>query len=551
MKEPSSSTVPGAPDGAHGPDALRHARILPMSGVPPVPEDIPSHADHPSPAHMVREALRAGQTEMAADLLLEHIWELFFDDPRSVGALLAELPRQAVAARPGLVMLSNFIAPLPLLPSRGFTSRLRTDLPLRLDGLTDEERDWYFMARVVMHRMRSEFAEAHDIAARLRPRLRRPLPGRRRPTLQMLAGWMVQIGATELLAGDLDRALADFEEAATLPMFEGGETFRHDALVRSAMIHAIEGRLQLADSVLTAAREVPVRRNAYAERVNARRTLVEALVAVERMDAAAPDLLVASDEWFGDELWPVRLLARVRWELANANPAAALERVDSALRARPAPPGSLAYRLTTALRAEAMTMLGIAGPDPAPDDATCPWIALARAKQLLPEPARALRAARRLAASPNAGPTVRVEALLLATWAHERINGEIDQTHLRSAVALMRQEELWRPLALVPARIVAAAGVELPAVVSVATDRAVAARLTPREHDVLHRLAEPLSLQQIALDLHVSLNTVKSQVRSVYRRLGANSRAEAVAIATMHGLLDDTPDRASAPTPGR
>jgi LuxR family maltose regulon positive regulatory protein len=38
--------------------------------------------------------------------------------------------------------------------------------------------------------------------------------------------------------------------------------------------------------------------------------------------------------------------------------------------------------------------------------------------------------------------------------------------------------------------------------------------------------------------LHVSPNTVKSQRRSLYRKLNASSREEAVAICLAYGLLD-------------
>ncbi|WP_250445931.1 LuxR C-terminal-related transcriptional regulator [Actinotalea sp. C106] len=55
------------------------------------------------------------------------------------------------------------------------------------------------------------------------------------------------------------------------------------------------------------------------------------------------------------------------------------------------------------------------------------------------------------------------------------------------------------------------------------------ARLTERERVVLALLAEETTLEDIARSLYVSRNTVKSQVSSVYRKLGVASRAEAVA----------------------
>jgi LuxR family transcriptional regulator, transcriptional regulator of spore coat protein len=60
--------------------------------------------------------------------------------------------------------------------------------------------------------------------------------------------------------------------------------------------------------------------------------------------------------------------------------------------------------------------------------------------------------------------------------------------------------------------------------------------LTERERVVLACLRENRTLGQIAAELYVTRNTVKSQVRSVYRKLGVSSRAEAVARAAEWGL---------------
>jgi len=60
--------------------------------------------------------------------------------------------------------------------------------------------------------------------------------------------------------------------------------------------------------------------------------------------------------------------------------------------------------------------------------------------------------------------------------------------------------------------------------------------LTRRERVILSNLDEDVTLEQIATKLFVTRNTVKSQVRSVYRKLGVSSRAEAVAWARRAGM---------------
>ena len=61
--------------------------------------------------------------------------------------------------------------------------------------------------------------------------------------------------------------------------------------------------------------------------------------------------------------------------------------------------------------------------------------------------------------------------------------------------------------------------------------------LSERELTVLGLLPSMLSLDEIATDLTVSVNTVKSHVRSIYTKLGVTSRRMAVLSAHEHGLL--------------
>ncbi|WP_129337259.1 LuxR C-terminal-related transcriptional regulator [Cellulomonas endophytica] len=60
--------------------------------------------------------------------------------------------------------------------------------------------------------------------------------------------------------------------------------------------------------------------------------------------------------------------------------------------------------------------------------------------------------------------------------------------------------------------------------------------LTRRERVVLAELGEDVTLEEIATRLFVTRNTVKSQVRSVYKKIGASTRSEAVAWAVEHGI---------------
>lgn len=62
--------------------------------------------------------------------------------------------------------------------------------------------------------------------------------------------------------------------------------------------------------------------------------------------------------------------------------------------------------------------------------------------------------------------------------------------------------------------------------------------LTKAELRILQYLPSHLSFREIGEEIHLSPNTVKTQARAVYRKLGASSRAEAVERARSSALLD-------------
>jgi DNA-binding NarL/FixJ family response regulator len=62
--------------------------------------------------------------------------------------------------------------------------------------------------------------------------------------------------------------------------------------------------------------------------------------------------------------------------------------------------------------------------------------------------------------------------------------------------------------------------------------------LTPREQSVLEHLARGLGNKQIAAALGISERTVKFHVSSVFTKLGASNRTDAVARAAQAGLIE-------------
>lgn len=158
-----------------------------------------------------------------------------------------------------------------------------------------------------------------------------------------------------------------------------------------------------------------------------------------------------------------------------------------------------------------------------------------------------------------AGPAVTVRATLVRAQAAEAAG---DTPAARRLVAQALQEARhpllrrpfldagrWiRPLLITPPLSQLAAGWLAPAT-SAHGVRAgfgtppwpvVVEELSTRERDVLERLAQMMSTQEIAADLFVSVNTVKTHLKSLYRKLGVNRRSDAVRRARDLRLLRST-----------
>lgn len=69
-----------------------------------------------------------------------------------------------------------------------------------------------------------------------------------------------------------------------------------------------------------------------------------------------------------------------------------------------------------------------------------------------------------------------------------------------------------------------------------------ASALSERELEVLRLLAEGASNQEIGVQLHISVHTVKNHVHHILEKLNIGNRHEAVALATKRGLLPDSRD---------
>jgi LuxR family maltose regulon positive regulatory protein len=61
--------------------------------------------------------------------------------------------------------------------------------------------------------------------------------------------------------------------------------------------------------------------------------------------------------------------------------------------------------------------------------------------------------------------------------------------------------------------------------------------LTEREREVLQLVSGMLNTAEVASEMYISVNTVKTHLKSIYRKLGAAHRAEAVRRARQLQLI--------------
>jgi LuxR family transcriptional regulator, maltose regulon positive regulatory protein len=147
-------------------------------------------------------------------------------------------------------------------------------------------------------------------------------------------------------------------------------------------------------------------------------------------------------------------------------------------------------------------------------------------------------------------PSTTVEAWLVEAWGAMRMGDRpAGRAAVQAALALAEPMDLVRPFAVAGAGVRALlvdqlGGVRDP---SAFTFRCLTSERRPREplttplsareQDVLAQLVSLSNLSEIADDLAVSVNTVKSHVRAIYGKLGVSTRRAAVMTALEHSVL--------------
>jgi len=256
-----------------------------------------------------------------------------------------------------------------------------------------------------------------------------------------------------------------------------------------------------------------------------------------------------------EEFWAYTALALADFSLLYGQPLAGLRQLESEVaRNRPRIGDAGSRSLITRTSAELLLAAGLgnraravlAGADS--DDALAK-VASARLRLLTGHPADAVADATAVLWRKDLAPRVRMEALAVMSASHLQM--EDVATAVREFAELVDLVDHYgnlRPLLAVPrAALLELAArsdvrphgfddgrlLDLPAIYSVPVELV---ELTNREQEVLAAMVSGLGPAEMAERWVVSIATVRSQIHSVYRKLGVHSRQEAVTQARAWGI---------------
>jgi ATP/maltotriose-dependent transcriptional regulator MalT len=362
-----------------------------------------------------------------------------------------------------------------------------------------------------------------------------------------------QIGSTLLAAGESSKALLEFATARQLGQFALQPDAERVVLGRAALAHALRGTLGDAERALAEARALPPTTAAHTNSSRSAENTAAALTAVDRMSDDVDDALDALEPFDSVDLsWPFALLARCRAFLTRQHPEDALEAIHLATDSHAVLPGSFAADVVAATSIKALIATGdmawawrVAEENQRPGVLTrLATVRLTLHDGRFDATAHELRL---LAGDQTLGPAQRAEAVLLAGWLELGRSGEIGRETATQISRVAQRRDSRRLLAVMPRQLVDHVRETLPGDTATAFDAATAGvpsfemrsrpSLTVGELRILNALPAHNSTAVMASTFHVSPNTIKSQLRSLYRKLGCSTRDEAIRIATRLHLL--------------
>lgn len=540
------------------------------------PEQIPAlhrsaanwYAEHEQMMPAIRHALAGEDWQYASRLITEHWLELFLlGGAVTMRGPIAQLPAAIVEsdARLAAAFAGSRLQDGDLQDAERHLSIARharggTPTPAR------EQLEVLIAAVALRHaRLRGRTGDAERFARKLAAAVRART---HHCWIALRSFALCDLGATRLWSGDFEAATPSLNEALALATEHRHEQIALDCLAQLAVVHVLRGELTRAAELSSRAVELVEQRGWHEGPGAAGAHLAAAACSYqsgqfERAATLLTHAAAAADTAEAPVRVAVGLLQALTLATAGHDAAAGatlkLRAIRSELAAGEPAPGFLRLALEYAESRVRM----------AAGELTEARQALAQARKQAPECAALLvrqasielhdgehtraRESLALARSKQVHPAILVEGWLLQALV-ERATGDLRAaaSALDRALALAELEPFRDAFLLNGPQVQellesqADTGTAHPALLEallddVGDDPATAAALpeplTEREQQILRYLPTMLTNAEIGAEMFVSLNTVKTHLRSIYRKLDANGRADAVERARRLGLL--------------
>ncbi|QMW65373.1 hypothetical protein H4N58_14340 [Mumia sp. ZJ1417] len=519
-----------------------------------------AHGDH---AHALAHALAADDLDRAHETVEEGWLSLLAVDQDGLEAFFTRLPAADLPQRPKLRAIHELVESLRgdgAAASEGPVLLGRTEL--ELIGRSSDPRcalDDGLLSLLSLRR-HGDLGQARDIAVRLTSIAAAARGASSDHVGDLLCPVFKETGILHLVAGETraaKEALTWAYETASSSRIPGAA---RDVSAALALTLAVDGDVAEAEAwIAQHAKLSETSLDAEAPSEQDVSTAM-ALVGVERLDRRlvkeALERGLRPPE-ASNELWFHELYARGQVALLWGDRIGMLHRIaaERSRRGRRVVAGSLAEAVVAAVEVDLLISLQCASRASgllASIESDHPIVDLARARLALVVGDH--RTAQRIAGSrrwdDRCSSRVRTDLNLTYTAAVLAGGDEGEALADFGRALSMADGGIYRPFAMIPRDLLTAAAGQLPTLATVvaalddAHVRDVLPRqleiveLTPREEVVLAEIATGRTIDDIAQTLHVSVNTIKSQTRSLYRKLGVRSRDEAVHAAAIRGMLD-------------
>jgi len=514
----------------------------------------------------LHHAAAAGDRQLVLDVWAAHGVTLLPLAPAQLSASLTGLPDNLLSARPALGVARRIAAILgDSAGPRGATAALRAYAEASRDAIESgpadaAAADALFLAtgHLIWFRLHGQLDQAVALAASVEQRftpLATTTDGRR----DWLAWFHLQQGQALLAAGREGEALRAWDRSWRLSAPDPRRAVPACAVASLALTHALAGRIEPARRWLHEYWELDADDSELSRLAAVVTHLALGWLALDRLDPQAVlgelERLApaAASEW-----WPLLAALEADHALHFGDPGRGLERLDTARAAHAGtgPDHGLFGALLDRANIDLLLAQGeLAEAREVLRRQRAPHATLkvpaARIHLLAGEYRAARSGGLRDAWDPDLLPRDRVELLLIHSLASLRSGEGPTAAYLaRQALELHLANPVLRPWATLGPEerreLVALTGSQLPPDAAAVLDeqppiyvgREASVQLTRREQVVLATLAKTGSRRDIANELYVSVNTIKVQLGSLYRKLGVSTRDAALAKARDLGLFD-------------